>query len=79
MRRNNYEVNRLINQVKTATPEELMDDYGVELLGSGEVFDTVENRTFSSVAEWAEDVVGVSDDEYEYGSHKSRFDDDDYY
>lgn len=77
MKRSNYEVTRLVNYARKASPEDLMEDYGIELIEHGQVFDTVEERTYKSVVEWAESVVDDDvDDEYEYGSRRSRYDDE---
>jgi hypothetical protein len=78
MKRNNHEVNRLVNYAKKATPEELMDDYGIEILENGKIYDPVEDMTFNNLAEWAEDVVSY-DIEDDYDIKKSnKYDEEDY-
>jgi len=63
MKRVNQEVLRLVQYTKSATDDELMEDYGIELLPNGEVFDTVEDKRFKTVFDWAEDLT--RDDTYD--------------
>lgn len=79
MSKYSYEVTRLVNRVLKSTPEELMDDYGIELLEGGKVYDTVEDITFESIGEWAKTVVEEEEPLYEIGNKRGRFDDEDYY
>lgn len=58
MKRNTYELSRLIRYATTATADQLMTDYGVEVLDDGKVYDSIEDHTFQTITEWAEDVVG---------------------
>ena len=58
MKRNSREVVRLVNYAKQATPEQLMEDYEVEILEDGGVYDAIEDHVFASITEWAEDVIG---------------------
>jgi hypothetical protein len=80
MKRVSTEVVRLVEYAKTATPEELLEDYGVKQLPSGKLFDEVESKTFNSLSEWAMNVV--NDDDYtpadDVYSKKHRQYDDEY-
>lgn len=80
MKRASYEVNRLVNYAKKASADEMMEDYGVEIIENGKVFDTVEEKTFQTIIEWAESVVGNDDEtEYNYGLKRSRSKEEDEY
>ena len=58
MKRNGREVTRLVNYVnQEATPEQLMEDYGIELYEDGAVYDAVEDHIFDTVVDWAENMI----------------------
>lgn len=72
MKRNSYEVTRLVNYAQKATPAQLMEDYEVELLEDGGVYDAIEDHTFLSITEWAEDVIGIHEpDPNDYKRHSA--------
>jgi hypothetical protein len=77
MKRTNYEVLRLVNYAKKATPEELMDDYGIEIVENSKVYDTIYDTYFKNLTEWAEDVVGIIEEDV--GNRKtSKYEDEEY-
>ena len=76
MKRNTQEVTRLVRYASNATAEQLMDDYGVELLEGGVVFDAVEELKFPSITEWAKVVVGTDDEEEIHHRSRGAFDDE---
>ena len=78
MKSNKHEVNRLVNYVKNATPDELIDDYGVELLETGEIYDSVDDRLYHTIVEWAESITAQDDEEFLYGSKNKWSEEDDY-
>ena len=78
MKSNKHEVNRLVNYVKNATPDELIDDYGVELLETGEIYDSVDDRLYHTIVEWAESITAQDDGEFLYGSKNKWSEEDDY-
>lgn len=42
-----------MHDVNQMDESELYDLYGIELMGSGEVYDTLEHKTFQSLSDWA--------------------------
>ena len=78
MKSNKHEVNRVVNYVKNATPDELIDDYGVELLETGEIYDSVDDRLYHTIVEWAESITAQDDEEFLYGSKNKWSEEDDY-
>lgn len=62
-----HEVAYVVSQVNELSEEEVRSIYGIELLEGGKVFDTVYNREFPSVGEWA--TFNVEQDDVEYEEH----------
>ena len=73
------EANHIVNDISKMSQEEATRIYGIEFNPDGTVFDPIYNRTFISVAEWAE--FNVEQDEVEYCEHigGGRHEFDDFY
>ena len=76
MRSNKHEVNRLVNYARKASPEELMDDYGVELIEGGKVYDTIDDREYASLVDWAESITAQDEEDVPQYESRGRWDDE---
>jgi len=58
------DVNHIINDIEHMKQTEAEEIYGISFEEDGKIFDTMYNRTFSSLREWAE--LTYAEDELEY-------------
>lgn len=55
----------LVKQVTGASEEEQSMDFGIELQETGEVVDTIYNKQFNSITQWAAFSVEMENQEFE--------------
>lgn len=58
---------RVLNDIRTLSPEELTSFYGIDVAADGTVHDPMENRKFKDLKAWATYIV-EQDDENNYSS-----------
>lgn len=63
------EIAHLVAEIRKSTPEEILADHGIVILGNTNVYDPTENRTFVSINAWAAYVVQQEIDEWEDDEH----------
>lgn len=64
---NSQEITYIVNEVKRLDEDEVKSLYGIELLEAGSVYDPTYNKTFDTVAQWAE--FNIEQDDVEYEEH----------
>jgi len=70
------DVSGIINDINSLEPEEAEAIYGIEFRDNGKVFDTVHQREFVTLGEWAEFNVTQDDIEYReeiHGGHEEYY------
>jgi len=72
MSKNNHAVNSqeiayTVNEVKRLDNDEVKSLYGIELLDKGRVYDPTYDKSFDTVAQWAE--FNIEQDDVEYEEH----------
>lgn len=58
------DVTHIVNDINDMSPEEAENIYGIQFLEQGRIYDTMYNREFGSLGEWAE--FNVQQDEMEF-------------
>lgn len=64
------------NNINSLSPDDLIQEYGIIIQDGGNVYDIVENKSFSNIDSWIEFYLDDSEEDIEWiGSSKGYFDD----